>query len=366
MKDYYRILGVPKGADQAEIKRAYREMARQYHPDVSDEGKDTEVRFKEIAEAYEVLGNPEKRRKYDLFGEEGLAPSIFDHGFDGPFGDIFNIFFGRGQTRATRTPRRGSDLIAIIEITLAEAYLGVNRELEVTRSDICTECEGTRVEKGYDYDLCPDCGGDGRTTHTRRSAFGTFSSTNSCSRCGGSGGINSHPCPACKGAGSRQIVDKVEVSIPAGIAEGDRMRIIGRGEAGYLGGPPGDLYIEIRVSEHEAFVRQGSDLHAMVSVDMIEAALGTDIDIPTLNGEEKLHIPAGSQPGEVFKLRGKGMPRIRSRAMGDLYLNLDVQVPRKLDSEQKRLLEEFQRIEAEKKEAPGIVARLRKAMRPQH
>ena len=236
--------------------------------------------------------------------------------------------------------------------------------MEIPRRESCAECDGSGVERGYEHDLCPDCGGEGRITHTRRSALGAFTSTTSCRRCGGSGELNTHPCRACEGEGARRVVDKVEVKIPAGIGDGDRIRIVGRGEAGAMGGAPGDLYVEIRIEEHETFTRQGKDLHALVSIDLVEAALGTDVEVTTLNGEETLHIPAGSQPGDVFKLRGKGMPGVRSRGMGDLYLTLEVKVPRKLDSEQKRLLKEFQRIESEKNESPGIVARLRKAMRP--
>jgi molecular chaperone DnaJ len=369
MKDYYGILGLGRDASQDDIKRAYRSKARLHHPDVSQEDEGAEARFKEIGEAYEVLSDPEKRRRYDLFGEAGTASSSFERGFDnfgGPFGDIFNLFFGRGQARASRTPSRGSDLLATVRITLSEAYHGTTRELEIPRRNACDACGGTGIEKGYGRDLCPDCGGEGRESHTRRSAFGSFTSSTTCRRCGGAGEINTHPCQVCEGRGSLQITDKVEVNIPAGIDNGDRMRLGEHGEAGYLGGPPGDLYVEINVDEHETFTRQGSDLYAFVSVDMVEAALGTNIEVPTMNGEEKLHIPAGSQPGEIFRLRGKGMPRIRSRASGDIYLTLDVRVPRKLDADQKKLLKEFRRIESERGEPHGIADRLRKAVRPQH
>lgn len=367
MKDYYQILGVSRGASQEEIKQAYRRLARRYHPDVNRHDEEAEARFKEIGEAYEVLGDPEKRRRYDLFGEAGRGVSPFEGGFDGfggPFGDIFEMFFGRGAGRASRGPSRGRDLLVEVEISLEEAFRGVEREVEIPRHAVCEECEGSGLEKGYDHDLCPDCGGEGRFTRVRRSALGTFSSTTQCSRCGGSGEINTHPCPTCQGRGSRLISDRVEVSIPAGIDDGDRIRVNGRGEAGNLGGPSGDLYVEVRVREHEIFTRRGEDLHAVVAVGMAEAALGTEVVIPTLNGDEKLHVPPGSQPGEVFRLRGKGMPGVRSRSVGDLYLTLDVQVPRKLTPEQRRLLEDFSRLEAEKKEAPGLFERLRKAMRP--
>jgi molecular chaperone DnaJ len=366
MKDYYSILGVPRGAGQDEIKRAFREMARRYHPDVNDE-QASEARFKEIAEAYEVLGDVEKRRRYDLFGEEGTAPSIFNRGFDGfssPFGDIFDMFFGRGPARTARGPHRGSDLILAVEIGLEEAYRGVVREVEIPRHERCEDCRGTGLERGYSHDLCPECGGEGRFNRTRRSAFGTFSSTTTCSRCGGAGEINTHPCSACEGKGIKSIMDKLEINIPAGVDDGDRIRISGKGEAGAMGGPPGDLFVEVRVKDHEVFTRRGSDLHALVIASMAEAALGADIDIATLDGGEKLHIPPGSQPGEVFRLRGRGMPRVSSRAVGDLYLTLKVNIPRKLTAEQKRLLGEYQRIEAQKKETPGFMERLRKAMRP--
>jgi molecular chaperone DnaJ len=367
MKDYYSILGVASGADQEEIKRAYRQLARRFHPDVSDEDGDDTGRFKEISKAYEVLSDPEKRRNYDLFGAEGPAASMFDRGFDGfagPLGDIFNIFFGRGQQRPPRTPRRGSDLLAVVELTLAEAYTGTKRELELPRHESCHECGGSGLDKGFTHDLCPECGGEGRYTHTRRSSFGTFSSTTSCSRCGGAGEINTHPCPACGSEGIIRIVDRLDVEIPAGVDDGDRMRVSGKGEAGSMGGPPGDLYVEIRVQEHDDFTRRGTELHTAVAVDISEAALGTELDIPTLNGEERLVIPPGSQPGDTFRLRGKGMPRVHSHALGDLYITLEVQVPRKLNAEQKRLLKEFQRIEEQKKDARGFARRLRKAMRP--
>jgi molecular chaperone DnaJ len=366
MKDYYDLLGVPRGADQDEIKSAYRRLARLHHPDVSEEDGDKGERFKEISQAYEVLSDPEKRRTYDMFGDEGLSASPFGDvmdGFGGPLGDIFNIFFGRGQPRSTHATRRGSDLLAVVEVTLAEAFAGTTHKIEMPRRDTCSECGGKGLEKGFGHDLCPDCGGEGRYVHTRRSSFGTFSSTTTCRRCGGSGEINTHPCPACAGEGSMRIIDSIEVDLPAGVDDGDRMRLNGRGEAGHLGGPPGDLYVEVRVGEHDTFTRHGRDLHAVVSIDISEAALGTDIDVPTLNGEERLHIPAGSQPGEVHKLRGKGMPSVRSRGHGDLYLTLEVRVPRKLNAEQKKLMKEFQRIESEKKDAPGFVGRLRKAIR---
>ena len=369
MKDYYSILGVPRGADQEEIKRAYRRLARRYHPDVNKDDHDSEAKFKEISEAYEVLGNEEKRRRYDLYGEGGLGPSIFERGFDGfgsPFSDLFDVFFGRGASSGyTTASHRGSDLMLELEIDLEEAYLGTSREIQVPRHETCGECGGSGLEKGYGKDLCPDCGGDGRITHTRRSSFGTFSSVTTCRRCKGTGEINTHPCSSCEGKGVKTLLDTLKVEVPAGVSDGDRVRIKGKGEAGTGGAPPGDLYVEVRIREHDTFVRRGDDLLAEVNVSMAEAALGTEIDIPTLDGVEKLRIPPGSQPGTVFRLRGRGMPRVNSRSTGDLYLSLNVNIPRKLTAEQRKLLEEFHRIESQGKGGGGFIHRLRKAMRPQ-
>lgn len=368
MKDYYALLGVPRDAGQEEIKKAYRRLARRYHPDVNEGDKEAAERFKEITEAYEVLGDPDKRKRYDLFGEEGETLSFLQRGFGGmrdPFGDIFNLFFGGERSRAAHAPRRGSDLLAVEEISLADAYRGVTRTVEVPRHETCAECGGGGLQSGFALDLCPDCGGEGRITHTRRSSFGTFTSSTTCRRCGGRGEINTHPCRACDGTGIREVLDAVEVHLPPGVEDGDRIRVAGRGEPGVMGGPPGDLYVEVRVREDENFERVGSDLRATVAVSMVEAALGTDVVIPTLNGNESLHIPPGSQPGQVFRLRGKGMPRLHSRGHGDLYLILEVSVPRDLTAEQRDLLREFQRLENGKRGQQGFMERLRKAMKPQ-
>ena len=367
MKDYYSILGVQRGANQEEIKQAYRRLARRYHPDISDGDHTDEAKFKELAEAYEVLSDPEKKRRYDLFGEEGLGLSVFEQGFEGfgsPFSDIFEMFFGRGGARGSRGPRRGRDLMLQLRISLQEAFEGTVREVEIPRDDRCRDCEGTGLEKGYNLDLCPECGGEGKMTRSRRSAFGTFTSSTTCRRCNGTGEINTHPCSSCGGKGTQHILDELEINVPSGIQNGDRIRVDGKGEAGRMGGAAGDLYVEVDVAEHESYVRRGDDLLAAVQISMTEAALGTDIEIPTLDGREKLKIPPGSQPGELFKLRGKGMPRLRSRGRGDIYLTLEVLVPRKLNSEQKKLLKEYRNIESRKKEAPGTNERLRKAMRP--
>ncbi len=363
MKDYYSVLGLSRDANQQDIKRAYRQLAREYHPDVNPDAS-TEEKFKEVTQAYEVLSDPEKKQRYDLFGEggQGVTGGGFE-GFGSPFGDIFDLFFGRSRPGGRRGPARGSDLLFVVEISLEEAYHGVDRKIEVPRHERCEDCEGTGVEKGYASDVCAQCGGQGSLTTTRRTAFGTFSSTTACPRCGGSGEVNSHPCPKCGGSGVNAIKDEIEVGVPAGVEDGDRIRFPGKGEAGERGGLPGDLYVEMRVKEDGTFTRKGSDLHAVIDVTMAEAALGTEIEIDTFGGREKIQVHPGSQPGEIFRLRGKGMPRLQARGNGDIYLTLEVQIPKKISSEQKQLLEDFDRLQVEQEEAPNLMQRLRKAMR---
>lgn len=365
MKDYYSILGVSRDADQEEIKRAYRRLARRYHPDVNKGDREAEERFKEITEAYEVLGDEEKRRRYDLQGSGmGLSAFMEDFAdFTSPFGGIFDMFFGRPSRASRQAPRRGSDLVMEVEIDLEEAYRGEEREVEIPRMSSCPQCGGSGLERGYDLDLCPECGGDGNITYTRRSAFGTLTTTTTCRRCGGTGGINTHPCPACGGRGMTKVVDRIQVTIPPGVKTGDRIRIPGRGEAGERGGPPGDLYVEVVVREHPLFRREGDHLFAEVEVGMAEAALGTELTIPTLEGEEKIKLPPGSQPGDTLRIKGKGMPRINSRAKGDLFLTLEVRIPRNITPEQRRLLEEFRRLEREKVGGKGFIGKLKRAMR---
>jgi molecular chaperone DnaJ len=362
MEDYYSVLGLRRDASQDDIKRAYRKLAREYHPDVSSEDSSAD-RFKEVARAYEVLSDPEKKHRYDLFGEEGQGFQGGFEGFGAPFGDIFDLFFSRSRPGARRGPARGSDLLFIVELSLEEAYSGVRRQIEVPRHERCEDCEGTGVEKGYSLDLCPRCGGQGSLTSTRKTAFGTFSSSTPCSRCGGTGEINSHPCPKCEGQGLNRVVDEIEVDIPAGVDDGDRIRIPGKGEAGERGGLLGDLYVETRVKDNETFTRRGNDLHAVISVSMAEAALGTEVEIDTLGGPEKVHVHAGSQPGDVFRLRGKGMPRLQARGHGDIFLTLEVRIPKKLNAEEKSLMENFHKLEYQSKDSPKLMQRLRKAMR---
>ncbi len=346
MKDYYSILGISRNASEEDIKKAYRRLARRYHPDINPHDGEAEQKFKEISKAYEVLSDPVKRRNYDVYGSED-APTLLGRDFmdfGSPFGDIFDVFFGRGRERASRRPQKGDDLAYRLTITLEEAYAGASKEIEVPRHELCERCEGKGIEPGYDLDLCPVCGGEGRVTSSRRTVFGSFTSSSTCSRCGGRGGINSHPCNICGGRGIQEIRETISIQVPPGINHGDRVRVAGKGEMGYYGGPPGDLYVMVEIKEHELFERHGDELWGTVRVDMVDAALGKEVKITTLDGEEVLKIPAGSQPGDVFHLKKKGMPVLHSNRRGDLYLRLEVEIPRNLTLEEKKLLKQFDRL----------------------
>ncbi len=358
MADYYEILGVPRNATDAEIKKAYRALARKHHPDAA--GEDGE-KFKEISQAYEVLSDPERRRRYDMFGETG-GPAGGGFGFGGfegsPFGDIFDVFFGRSAGSESARPRRGRDLAYELEITLQQAAEGLTEEIEVPLDVPCPDCGGTGVEKGFSPDICPQCGGRGNITNSRNTVFGSFTSTTTCPRCGGSGEVNTHPCPTCQGRGLRRDVEKVEVKVPPGIDSGDRLRFTGKGEAGTRGGRRGDLYVIVSVLPDEVFAREGADLFETVKVDMAQAALGLEMEVPTLNGEARLEIPPGTQPGTVFRLRHKGMPKLHSRAHGDLHVRVEVEVPTELSAEERRLLQEFARLRGDKVVSGGVIGRI--------
>src|SRR3954447_19334907 len=347
-RDYYELLGVPRDADEATIKKSFRRLARELHPDVSDH-PEAEVRFREITEAYEVLSSSERRALYDRYGHSGLrsggfAPTNFDLN---NLGDLFATFFGEdifgGGTRGGGRAR-GADLGAQVEIELVEAAQGatvaVPFDVAVTRET----CKGDGVEPGTEPVTCTRCDGSGRLHQVSRSIFGEFVRTQACPQCGGRGGIIEHPCKSCDGAGRTIEQRELNVDIPAGIHDGQRIRLSGEGHAGALGGSAGDMYVQVQVREDPRFVRQGNDVFSTVDLNVVEASLGATRTVDTLEGQVELEFAPGTQPGELRVLRGKGMPVLQGFGRGDHRILVNVTVPRRLTDEQRRLLEEFDRL----------------------
>lgn len=365
-KDYYETLGVAKDAGVDDIKSSYRKLARQYHPDVTKEDpKHAEERFKEISEAYEVLADPDKRKLYDRYGHAGVSGQFsqegnfswqdFSHGQDlndifgdmsgSPFGNIFEAFFGGGQQRG---PRQGQHLRMDIEIDLEEAAKGVKREITVPTSVKCDQCNGTGSKDGKNP-TCPTCGGKGQVQRVIRQGSSQFMTVGNCPKCGGKGKLIEHPCPRCDGEGYIRKPQKIEFEIPKGVDTGMKLRVSAAGERSPNGGQPGDLFIVIHVAEHHLFKREGADLLIEQEISFPEAAIGAEIEVPTLFGPAKLTIPPGTQPGTDFKLRGAGLDRIDSRGKGDQFVRVLLKVPKKLSSEQKELLMRFSELDGQKK-----------------
>ena len=347
-RDYYELLGVPRDADDATIKKAFRQLAREMHPDVSDDPH-AEENFREIAEAYEVLSNAERRELYDRFGHEGLRsggfqPTDFDFG---NLTDLLGAFFGEdffgGLGGQARRNRRGADVAAEVTIDLADAARGVTREVSLTVAAACERCKGSGAEPGTELSACPKCGGSGRLQHVSRTLLGQFVTATVCDRCSGAGRVVTHPCEECGGEGRVRQKRRLDVRIPAGIHDGQRIRLSGEGHAGEVGARAGDLYVLVSVRPDPRFVRDGNDIVSTVELTMVEAALGTTRSVATLDGDVELEFKPGTQPGEVRVLRGKGMPVLHGRGRGNHRLLIDVLVPRKLTDEQRRLLEEFDR-----------------------
>jgi len=347
-RDFYEILGVAKNASEEDIKKAYRKLAMKYHPDRNPDSKESEEKFKEVKEAYEMLTNPEKREAYDRYGHAGVDPNMGGAGFGAggfgdAFGDIFGDIFGGGRSRgAGPQVYRGADLRYNLEITLEQAANGFDTTIRVP-SDKCDTCYGSGAKPGTSPVTCSTCHGHGQV----RMQQGFFSIQQTCPKCHGSGKVIPEPCPACGGAGRIKRNKTLEVKIPAGIDNGMRIRSSGNGEPGTNGGPSGDLYVEIHIKPHPVFQREGDDLHCEMPISFSKAALGGEIEVPTLSGKVSFTVPEGTQTGKTFRLKGKGIKGVRSSYMGDLFCHVVVETPVKLTEKQKDLLREFDRLTAE-------------------
>jgi molecular chaperone DnaJ len=361
-RDYYEVLGVDRRASEVEIKRAFRNRARQYHPDVNKE-PDAEARFKEVNEAYEVLSDPRKRAQYDRFGQVGAAADFGGFGDLGGFADIFETFFGAGARRGTsRGPQRGSDLRYDIAISFEEAVFGTEREIEIPVLQICQRCDGKGAEPGSGMSTCPRCQGSGELRRVQQSVFGQFVNVVICDRCQGEGQILGQPCGRCHGSGRERRSKRLTITIPAGVDRGQQIRVAGEGEIGPRGGPPGDLYVVLDVADHPYFTREGTEIYYELPLTVAQAALGDNVTIPTLDGKADLHIPPGTQHGRSFRMRGKGVPHLRSNDRGDMYVVARVVVPTKLTGRQRELFEELSKeLEKHPGNEKGIFDKLKEA-----
>jgi molecular chaperone DnaJ len=353
-RDYYEVLGLQRDAAPEQVKQAYRRLARQYHPDVNRDDHHAEERFKEIGEAYEVLSDAEKRRRYDAYGHEGLNGRAGGFGADVGFGDLLEMVFGGrpGRTSTGAAGEDGADLRVDLEISLAEAASGVSRKLTVTRLRSCGSCHGTGAKPGTPVDTCPTCRGLGQVRHTQTTFLGSFSSVAPCPRCRGIGKVVQDPCVECQGEGRSRQRDELTVEIPAGADTGTRLRLVGQGEAGTMGGRTGDLYVVVQVAAHERFERRGTELVCEQPLSFAQSALGATLEVPTLTGTAVLRVPPGTQTGTVLRIRDQGMPDVRGRGKGDLHVVVRVQTPTNLNEKQKRLLEELAALNGESVGAP--------------
>jgi molecular chaperone DnaJ len=368
-RDYYELLGVGRDASEPEIKRAFRQLARELHPDVS-EAPDADERFREVVEAYEVLSKSETRDLYDRHGHAGLKSGGFQSGHVdfGNLADLFSAFFGDDVMfggRGRGGSARGADLAATVEIELVDAAHGVTREVPIEAAVTCAHCGGDGAEPGTEITTCPSCGGTGRLQQVTRSVFGEFVRTQTCPTCSGSGRKIEQPCSECHGAGRVVEERTVEVEIPPGIHHGQRIRLTGEGHAGLVGGRAGDAYVEVRIRPDARFVREGDDIYATVDLTFTDAALGVTLQVPTLDGEESLELAPGTQPGEIVVLRGRGMPVLQGHGRGDQKILVNVLVPRRLNDEQRRLLREFDEHADERtyEKSDGLFDKLKSAFR---
>lgn len=353
-EDYYKTLGVEKGASKEEIKKAYKKLAKQFHPDLNKDNPEAEKKFKEINEAASVLTDDQKRSQYDTYGSTGNNQGGFGAGFGGGFGgfegfdinDIFGSIFGGGGGRSSRRgPRRGADLRYDIEIKLEEVFSGVEKKIRLRKEDTCDACNG---EGGTDLDICSSCGGSGATTTIKRTPFGAFQTQTVCHTCHGRGKSIKTKCSVCHGTGHVEKDKTITVTIPEGIESGTKLRVAGEGEPGEPGAQQGDLYVVVFVKEHPVFERDGSDLYIEVPISFSQAALGTTITIPTIDGKADLKIPSGIQPGTILRMKNKGLPHMRAYSQGDQFVKITVDVPKSLTKKQKELLEELEKISKNK------------------
>ena len=352
-RDYYEVLGIQKGASEDEIKKAYKKLARKYHPDMNPGDKEAEEKFKEVNEANEVLSDPEKKARYDQFGFAGVDPNYgagagggaYGSGFDfGDLGDIFGSFFGGGfggQRRNPNAPQRGESIRASVSISFTEAAFGCEKSVTIERSEQCPTCKGSGCAPGTTPEICPDCHGSGTVQTRRQTPMGVFASNGPCRKCGGTGRLIHQPCSDCRGSGAVRKRRTIKVNIPAGIDHGQTISLRGQGGAGKNGGPAGDLLITVMVQPHEIFRRDGVDVFCEAPITFTQAVLGAELEIPTIDGKVKYSIPEGTQTGTVFRLKGKGVPVLNGRGRGDQYVTVVIETPRSLNKEQKEALRRF-------------------------
>lgn len=373
-RDYYEVLGVSRDASDDEIKKAYRRLARKYHPDVN-QAEGAEEQFKEINEAYAVLGDEERRAQYDQFGHaafENGGQGGFGGGFGGfggfdDLGDLFSdLFFGGGfGGRSSQRPRKGADIQYDMTISFEEAAFGMETTVEVPRTVVCDRCHGNQAEPGTPITNCPECQGTGQMRYVQNTPLGQFATTRTCTRCQGEGKVFETACKECSGSGTVRRLSRLKVKIPAGIDNGQYVRLAGKGEAGYRGGPPGDLLIVVRVRPHEVFQREGNNVLCDIPISFVQAALGDEIEVPTLEGSVKMRVPEGTQSGKVMRLRGKGIQDVRGYGRGDQLVTLRVVTPTKLNAKQKELLREFAKESGEEVQGDnkGFFERMKDAWR---
>ena len=359
-RDYYEVMGVPKNATDVEIKKAYRKLAKKYHPDLNPGDKTAEAKFKEVNEAYEVLSDKDKRARYDQFGHAGVDPNFgggtggspFTGDFD--FGDIFDSFFGGGfggfgrRTANPNAPRRGSDIQAVVNISFEEAAKGCKKTVSFEKVDTCSDCRGSGAQKGTSAKTCPNCNGTGQVRISQRTPFGMVQTSRTCDRCHGNGKVIDNPCKTCGGTGKVHKQKTIEINIPAGIDNEQVLNVSNQGNSGTNGGLSGDLHVFVNVRPHPIFERRGNDVWCEVPITFTQAALGDEIVVPTIDGRVSYQVREGTQPGDVFKLKSKGIPRIGGHGRGDQFVRVTIEVPKNLTAKQKEILKEFDSVAEEK------------------